>query len=842
MKTQGSRKRTVRKLLVLLLSISPAIPSLSAERVTIGDFEKDLGGWVFSNGAEFPGARGSLERSDGAAYSGCYGARMNFDFTRGGAYVAMYYSFPRPVRFARLEFRIRKPPEAKVTVRVTDSTGQTVQKTCFFGHGAWQGVSVRLGGWTGHWGGADDGVVHQPVRTVGILIERSGLRELRGEVSVDDVAVLTGTEEAEGKRERIRTEYLVADLTKPLPSSTTLLGDPERLKVVLDTDGSEGEVRVVCASHFQSFEKRLPLPRQGGRRVLETEVPPRSWRYFGGENDGRLHGPIRLTAVELKGRGRGGVRLLEVRAVTRVTRRNAVTLFPRSRTENGTAEFGCRLVNVLPREVEVEVLLDVADWEGRSVRSRREVVSVPPAGSSSSGDVVRARVPFRGRFFLNGKYAWRLKSAEGIFGGEDESGWDVVSVGAVSRNGASGSRKLEPESPWGVGLYLYRYPENEEGFRRMAEAARLARDAGVKWSREEFQWHRIEPREGRFNWYFYDRMVRTALENGIKIYGLLAYWSPWTEPYTEKGINAYAAWASAVVARYRDRIRHWEVWNEPNIFFWQGPRDMYAELLKKTYRAIKAADPGAKVLGLSTAGIDVPFIKRILALEAPFDILTIHPYRGVLNEDEFVRELRNVRSLVGGRPVWITEMGWPTLPGGTDEAEQARLLARTYLSAVGSGAVESVSWYDFREDGWDPLYNEHHFGVVRRDLTPKAAYLALACVCRTLGSSKFRDACSGEKGLFAFRFDKNGETVAFWCDSVPRIVKVVSKAERLVVRNTVGEKSVRSGREGEFLIALSPRSPVLVTAARGISIIVPIIYFTEVLRSEKTSRITFSAF
>jgi len=806
----------------LSVVLGAALSSLGADRVVIGDFENGLGGWTFSNGAEFPGARGSLERSERAAFSGRYGARLSFDFTGGGAYVAMYYTFSRPIRLAGFEFRVRKPPAARVTVRVTDSTGQTVQKTCFFRHGAWQGVSVRWGDWSGHWGGADDGVVHQPVRTVGILVERRGLGELRGEVAVDEVAALTERGKAEGTRKRIKTEYTVADLTKPLPPSTTLLGDPEKLKVVLETDGSEGEVRIVCASHFQSFEKILLLPRKSGRRILETEVPPRSWRYFGGENDGRLHGPVRLTGVEVRGRGRKGVRLLEVRAVTHVTRESAVTLFPFSETKGGRAEFGCRLVNVLPKEAEVEVRLDVTDWEGRLLYSRDEVVSAAPAGGSPGGRLLRAEIPFEGRFFLNGCYAWRLRSAQGIFGRGSGAARRKVSVGAVRWNATPGSRKLEPESPWGVGLYLYRYPESEEGFRRMAQAARLARDAGVKWSREEFQWHRIEPQEGRFNWYFYDRMVKTALENGIRIYGLLAYWSSWTEPYTPKGIEAYARWASAVVKRYRDRIHHWEVWNEPNIFFWQGPREMYAELLKKSYAAIKSADPGAKVLGLSTAGIDVPFIKRMLALEAPFDILTIHPYRGVLREEEFMEELKRVRRLVGGRSVWITEMGWPTLPGGTDEAEQARLLARTYLSAVGSGAVENVSWYDFREDGGDPLYNEHHFGVVRRDLTPKAAYLALACVCRTLGSRKSTDGTpggksSGEKGLFAYRFGVKGEALALWCDSPLRVVRVVSAAGRVTLLNTVGERSIQeAGSNGEFLIPLAPRSPILLTAGRGI--------------------------
>ncbi len=354
---------------VLLLTILCCSAASASEAVTIGDFESGRTGWSFSNGAEFPGAAGSLDCTREAARSGSYGAHLRFDFRKGGAYVAMYYTFSKPVTLARFRFSLRKPSEATVTLRVTDATGQTVQKSCRFEHGDWQTVSVRMGGWAGHWGGANDGRVHQPVGSIGIL---------------------------------------------------------------------------------------------------------------------------------------------------------------------------------------------------------------------------------------------------------------------------------------------------------------------------------IEARPGQFRWDFYDRMVATARRNGIEIYGLLAYWSGWAAAYTPEGIDAYARWAAAVVRRYRDKIHHWEVWNEPNIFFWQGPRDLYAELLKKTYTAIKREDPRALVLGLSTAGIDTRFIRHMLKLQAPFDILTIHPYRAVLAEKALMQELRDVKSLVGGRPVWITEMGWPTQLGGTDEAAQARLLARTYLAAAASGALDNA--------------------------------------------------------------------------------------------------------------------------------------------------------
>ncbi len=47
-----------------------AIGQLRADEVAIGTFESSLAGWSFSNGPEFPGARGVLERTAEAAHSG----------------------------------------------------------------------------------------------------------------------------------------------------------------------------------------------------------------------------------------------------------------------------------------------------------------------------------------------------------------------------------------------------------------------------------------------------------------------------------------------------------------------------------------------------------------------------------------------------------------------------------------------------------------------------------------------------------------------------------------------------------------------------------------------------
>ncbi|MBP7562096.1 MAG: hypothetical protein KBA64_16645, partial [Armatimonadetes bacterium] len=77
--------------------------------VVLEDFEAPLADrWEFRNGAEFPGATGSFERSSDAAGEGDYGGRLSFDFTGGGAYVEAALSVPPALDAQAIELTIRR--------------------------------------------------------------------------------------------------------------------------------------------------------------------------------------------------------------------------------------------------------------------------------------------------------------------------------------------------------------------------------------------------------------------------------------------------------------------------------------------------------------------------------------------------------------------------------------------------------------------------------------------------------------------------------------------------------------------------------------------------------------
>jgi hypothetical protein len=79
---------------------------------------------------------------------------------------------------------------------------------------------------------------------------------------------------------------------------------------------------------------------------------------------------------------------------------------------------------------------------------------------------------------------------------------------------------------------------------------------------------------------------------------------------------------------------------------------------------------------------------------------------------------------------------------------------RTYLCSIVSGVEPRTFWYDFRNDGDDPIYFEHNMGILTRELQPKPAYLAFGTLTRVLKGLRFAGPANvtASAETFAFRF------------------------------------------------------------------------------------------
>jgi hypothetical protein len=215
--------------------------------------------------------------------------------------------------------------------------------------------------------------------------------------------------------------------------------------------------------------------------------------------------------------------------------------------------------------------------------------------------------------------------------------------------------------------------------------------------------------------------------------------------YPPKDPDAFAAYAANLAGRY-PQIQAWEVWNEPNTsFFWRPAVDVeaYTNLLKKTYRAVKAANSKSMVIlgGLSpgdrSGTADSVTVADFLSLIYQrgggvfFDAVAYHAYGEGGLEDWLADALLGIRYVMDSngdvsKPVWITEMGCYTNgPGSVSDNWQAEYLseARTYLARI--PYVERVYWYTLR-DASISTNPEANYGLFRADGTPKPAVKAFS--------------------------------------------------------------------------------------------------------------------
>ena len=121
-----------------------------------------------------------------------------------------------------------------------------------------------------------------------------------------------------------------------------------------------------------------------------------------------------------------------------------------------------------------------------------------------------------------------------------------------------------------------------------------------------------------------------------------------------------------LAARYRGKIGSWEIWNEPdNPDFWRGSVADYAALLTAGARAVRAADPAAKVVFGGIAG-HPQFAAEVLArpeVGPLVDVVNAHAYFETWNG----APLESLPSYVaafapalsgGARPLWLAEVGY----------------------------------------------------------------------------------------------------------------------------------------------------------------------------------------
>lgn len=280
--------------------------------------------------------------------------------------------------------------------------------------------------------------------------------------------------------------------------------------------------------------------------------------------------------------------------------------------------------------------------------------------------------------------------------------------------------------------------------------------AGFRFIRMDFLWQAIERTKGNYDWAAYDELTANLNKRGLGAIYILDYSNSLYEdqvnssdPLTNKeqkdiasprkseSIAAFARWASASAAHFKGSNIIWEIWNEPNIFFWKPKPDVkeYIALAIATCKAVRSVVPDATIIGPASSEVPMPYLESFLAsgvLEY-LDAVSVHPYRDYSKSPETAAsDYKNLRGLIERyapdvkkkMPIISSEWGYSSSTKGVSLEKQEAYIVRMQLSNLLNNIPVSI-WYDWKNDGDDPTEHEQNFGTVTSDLKPKPAYTAV---------------------------------------------------------------------------------------------------------------------
>ena len=205
----------------------------------------------------------------------------------------------------------------------------------------------------------------------------------------------------------------------------------------------------------------------------------------------------------------------------------------------------------------------------------------------------------------------------------------------------------------------------------------MIRQAGMGWVRADLDWCSIERKKGVWDFTYCDKILAEIEAEGVQLLPVLGFSVPWANPAHEH-LDAWEEYVRRVVTHYGRRLPVLEVWNEENISgFWKDPNPTnYLALLRRTYETAKKIEPNVRIAFGGTSGVPFEFIEEVYRLGGAkwFDIMNIHPYthprrpEGAM--DAQIEKLRAMMAKYGDarKPIWITELGWPTHSLGLAEA------------------------------------------------------------------------------------------------------------------------------------------------------------------------------
>lgn len=258
-------------------------------------------------------------------------------------------------------------------------------------------------------------------------------------------------------------------------------------------------------------------------------------------------------------------------------------------------------------------------------------------------------------------------------------------------------------SGYGAVTFISSLPSSSD---KTTVASKIA-SAGMGWAREEYTYPVVDYAP-------YDSAYSKLKAQGFQILGLLTY----------PGGISHDEWKNYVnkVVDHFPGVSAWEIMNEADNYL--SPAD-YAIFLREAHEIIKGKGSATVVCSGLTARKEVyPFWTGLRDAGGwdYFDVIGLHmfhdgsPYEDSYNNGTFSQEIQKVINTVGGKPIWITELGYDSNNYGA--TNQANWLVESLKIAQGYSQVYKVFIFRAYDHG-------NGLGLLTFSFSEKESYIAV---------------------------------------------------------------------------------------------------------------------
>jgi hypothetical protein len=317
------------------------------------------------------------------------------------------------------------------------------------------------------------------------------------------------------------------------------------------------------------------------------------------------------------------------------------------------------------------------------------------------------------------------------------------------------------------------YPEETTTPAKIQRDFAALTETGSRVFRFGVGWDGIEEQEGRYDFRFWDEIIDTAQKRGITAIPYLCYTPAWAGAGADdawrrppRDLEAFGRFARAVAARYKGRVRSWELWNEPDLEdYWRGSPDDYARMVTYAAAEVRRADPGALVVLGGMAKGKGPFAEALfqrLDVGRHFDAFNLHGYLETWSDEPAEHYPARIDAMAGllpraasGPDLWMAEMGYSDHVSAADEpsasythavydyehtpAYQAEALIKHHVLARAGGRLSLTAWYRINDlppsEGVIGDDHNRHLGILDVTGAPKPSFWAMKLVNRLFDQS-----------------------------------------------------------------------------------------------------------